>query len=606
MGLLACLAWLHPVVAQVFYTPSTADLLAPGSTTTTANGTGNTGTDFINANGTTYQVMVWDKIGTQVILSWSVNNGAGVTGSLPIVAPVVGANQTKISDPDVTLALYNGGLFAAVVYLAKDESLGVNATVQTYLDIYQWNGSAFVRYAGFNSGVPKALGVAGISNAYGTANRIHSSPNIDANAAGRIGIVWQETSTETANIRVISPSYPGPGGYSFNQVTTFAESYVLPGNIDGSGFLCLSYRGALATQLAGGSVPNPPILFNQSLSPDVAVAPGGAISFCYISATANPTSIPVTAGIRLVVKQYLPDCFTFNADYGSYSWDITGTTGVPRMAATAHTGNTNDLDVEIVMSWQGSACLDGIGPRTYYEIRNWGRSAGVFREGPTIVSLPTVASQNGYKAEKPVVAFCGAEKPAFSDRYVVAWEGLDYPKNSAGTDVWSTTLIAGVRQTSDYSRVNNTASGTQSIPSVAGRYSGVDKSMAYLFWDSSVPQLSYRYATVQAGVGSLNRTAADPSGATGSTGPARVIDAYPNPSTSAIDFNLHLRAGEVVQQLSVADMMGRVLDKVAVPSSQDTDQVVNWQPKRALPEGSYVVKLVTNQRTENITINRNR
>ena len=214
MGLLACLAWLHPVIAQVYYTPSSADLVAPGSTTTTADGTGNTGTDFINANGTTYQVMVWDKVGTQCILSWKESNGPG--GSTIIGAPYVGPGQTvqtKISDPDVTLALYNGGLFAAVVYLAKDESLGVNATVQTYLDIYQWNGSSFVRYAGFNGGFPKALGVAGISNAYGTANRIHSSPNIDANADGKVGIVWQETSTESAEIRVVSPSYPSPAGY---------------------------------------------------------------------------------------------------------------------------------------------------------------------------------------------------------------------------------------------------------------------------------------------------------------------------------------------------------------------------------------------------------
>ena len=214
MSLLVCLAWLHPVIAQVFYTPSSADLVAPGSTTTTANGTVNTGTDFIDLNGSgNIQAMVWDKTGTQVILSWSVNTGSGATGSLPILAPFVGSVQTKISDPDVTLAIYNGNLFAAVVYLAKDESLGVNATVQTYLDIYQWNGSSFLRYAGFNGGVPKALGVAGISNAYGTANRIHSSPNIDANAAGKVGIVWQETSTESAEIRVVSPSYPSPAGY---------------------------------------------------------------------------------------------------------------------------------------------------------------------------------------------------------------------------------------------------------------------------------------------------------------------------------------------------------------------------------------------------------
>jgi len=614
LAYLAYLAWLTPATAQTFYPPSSTDLLAPGSIATTASDVKNTGTDFVKLDPNNFlQVMVWDRIPatgpSNIYLSWSVNRGTGATGSIKIDTPINGA-FAYLSDPDVTVAFLNGALYASVVYLAKDITLPPDAaTVETYLDVYKWTGTSFVRSSTFNGGAPLPLGVAFIPAAGGLPSsiRIHSSPNIDANATGKVGIVWQETTTELAQIRVISPSYPGPNGYSFNQATTFAESYVLDCNIDGSGFIlgCSPLaRGTLASRSNGSN--NPSILFNQSLSPDVAVSPNGVLSFCYIGASADPTSLPVTSGTRLVLKQYSRDCNIFNISYGTYSWNAAGTYGAPRIAATAHAGTTNDLDVEIVMAWTGGDCLEGIGNRSYYEIRNWGRSAGTFRTSYTTVSIPTVAAVNGYPANQPVVAFSSGEGAAYSDQYVVAWAGQNYPKFSSGYDVWSTTLVAGSLLTPDYSRVNYNTVGDQNIPSVAGRYSGTGKSMGYLFKDASVPQLSYRYSTVQAGSGALNRTGASGSDPKGSTGPARVIDAYPNPSSSAIDFNLHLRQGEIVQQLTVVDLMGRVLDKVAVPAGQSSDPVISWQPKQAMPEGAYIVKLVTNQRTETITINRSR
>ncbi|MDB5233607.1 MAG: hypothetical protein JWR44_600 [Hymenobacter sp.] len=560
--------------------------------------------------------MVWDKTpgggSNQVYLSWSVNRGSGSTGST-LISTAVNNFPAYLSDPDVTMAFFNGGLYASVVYLAQDATVApANATVQTYLDVYKWTGTSFVRLSSFNGGNPMPLGIAFIPAAGGlpSSNRIHSSANIDANAAGKVGIVWQETTTELAEIRVISPSYPGPTGYSFNQATTFAESYVLDCNIDGSGFIlgCSPLaRGALATRATGffTTANNPPILFNQSLSPDVAVSPNGVLSFCYIGASANPTSVPVTSGTRLVLKQYSRDCNTFNSSFGTYSWDASGTSGVPRIAATPHPGDPYGLDVEIVMAWNSGACLENIGSRSYYEIRNWGRSAGTYRPLPTTVSLPLVATDNGYPALTPVVAFSSGQGTTYTDEYVVAWAGLNYPKYSDSYDVWSTTLIAGVVQNANsYSRANYDLAGNQNIPSVAGRYSGTPKSMAYLFNDTNVPQLSYRYSPVQAGNGALNRTAPGGTNAGGSSGPTRVLDAYPNPSASAVEFNLHLRRGETVQQLTVVDLLGRVLDEVSIPAGQAAESVINWQPKQALPTGSYVVKLVTNQRTENITIDR--
>ncbi|RAK67938.1 T9SS type A sorting domain-containing protein [Hymenobacter edaphi] len=602
LSLAAALALSSPAFAQ-YFPPSSTDLAAPGSNGTTASATEHTGTDVIvERKKGRLQTMVWDNASTgKIYLAWSFNSAPSSTDFLEVQPPT---GTQVLSDPDVTTAYYNDELYAAVVYLAKNVNLGANATVRTYLDIYRWDGSSFQRDNPQNSGNPLALGVAGISNSTGTANRIHSSPNIDANANGTMGVVWQETSVETAQIRVISPSYPGPSGYTFTQDVRFAESYVLSGNIDGTNIPCTVPRGTNAARIAAPSNPNPPILFNQTLLPDIAVSPNGVLSFCYISSSADPTSTPVTSGTSLVVKQYVADCGAFGPGFSlpTYSWSLPGNHGAPRIAATGNPANDQASDVEVVMAWSGGACLEGIGTRAYYEIHNWGRSGGAWRPSPTVVSIPTVATDNGYAVANPVVAFVGTEGDEFSNEYVVAWEGLNYPDEGKEIDVWSTTLKAGsLTFGNSYSRVNEQADGEQIIPSVAGRYSGENRATAYLFYDKTIPQLSFRHSSAQAGDGPLQRPAGTP---LPSISPNGVIQAYPNPSSSAVNFNLHLRKGETVQQLTVVDLLGRVVDHVKVPGQQATTQVLSWQPRQSLPQGSYVVKLVTNQRTENITVKR--
>lgn len=59
--------------------------------------------------------------------------------------------------------------------------------------------------------------------------REHSAPNIDANADGVVGIAWQESSVETAQITVVSASYPPPGYTYISRNLTFAEGYFLAG-----------------------------------------------------------------------------------------------------------------------------------------------------------------------------------------------------------------------------------------------------------------------------------------------------------------------------------------------------------------------------------------
>ena len=614
LALAAGLALCSPAFAQTFFTPTSADLLAPGSTNTSAFGCRNTGNDIIQLSGTTDKLhaMVWDNVtaGLDVTFGWSINGGTG--NSTTVLSPISGAS---LSDPDITMAYFSGTLYADLVYLVNDPNTG---TTQTYLDVYRWNGTTFSRHIPF--GGPRALGKASFTNdpAYGSANHLHSNCNIDANASGKVGIVWQETSTETVQATIFSPTYSAPdypSGYSFPLTTTFADSYVLDCNIDGSGFYCgTPYRGVLATRLPGTppSVPNPNILFNQSLSPDVAVTPDNIISFCYLASSANPTGTPVTAGRSLVVKQYTRDCNIFYAptSIGTYSWDASGTTGVPRIAANPNPNSTYFHDVEVVMSWAGSGCIANLGTRTYNEIRNWGRSAGTWRSSYNVVSIPTVSSQNGYADRLPAVAFTGADGTSYNNTYSVIWSAFNYPTAGNSQDVWSRTLLGGVLQSSNYSRVNNNATGIQNYQSIAGRYSNVKNQTAMVWYDDNQAQIYYRNPTVQAGSGGLNRPAAGGS-TTGSSTPPRVLEAFPNPFNTSVDFRVNLQANEVVQSIQVTDLSGRVLDTVPVPaarseaSKEAAPAAFSWSPKRSLNTGSYLVRVITNQRTETLPLGKN-
>ncbi|MDO7876243.1 T9SS type A sorting domain-containing protein [Hymenobacter sp. ASUV-10] len=607
LPLLALAAWANPVQAQ--YVPTNADIDAHGTTTAMANVTVNTGTDVMRGSkGSFIQTMVWDG-GGNVRLSWSVNEVP--TGSLLATLP---SGTTSLSDPDVAMSYMGNNLYADVVYIATNSNASP-ATSQTYLDIYLWNGTAFVQ-----QGSPRPLGLAGIAAYTGPGaplpkgNRIHSNPNIDANISGKVGIVWQETSTETATVTVYSPTYgpngipPYPNGYSFNMTTTFADSYVLDCNIDGTGFYCsYPYRGSHVVRGIGPNTTasNPNILFNQSLTPDVAVSPLGVVSFCYISASADPTALPVTAGKSLVVKQYGRDCTVFNSNVGgTYSWAIPNTLGVPRMAATASLASSDDLDVELVMAWSDSPCTNS-GPRNYYEIRNWGKSAGSWRPNYTTVSIPTVSTQNGYDAVAPAVAFLSDQTNPY--QYVVAWSGLNYPSTGNGYDVWSRTLKAGsVIPGVDYSRVNFTDTNTQGIVSVAARHAASPTASAFLWRDASVPRLAYRYSTVLPGSNQHNRPAANPTQPTGSN----ILQAYPNPFSTDVQIRLSLHAGETVRSLQVTDLSGRVLDTLPVDSQAKASTEASapatytWHARRGLLSGSYLVRVVTSERTETLSLSK--
>lgn len=589
-----------PVSAQTFFPPfaSLSDLTAPPGSGISQTGVQHTGTDVARDDKSNrVQAMVWDNSdsGGSVYFSWAVNNPPiPNTRKILLLAP----NGITFSDPDVVMApASSGALFADLVYLATNTSTG---KAQTYWDVYSWNSTTklFTRLSGF----PKVVG---------SPVRTHVSPNIDANKSGLANIVWEEYASETVTYSVTSPSI-NPA-YVFTQPgTDFGDVYVLPVNINGTATTaCNSLRGAVITVDPTDPVA-PPMLFNRYLNPDVAVGPTGTTSVAYIHSSNDIRGNYVN---NLEVKQLTFDGCSINHQVAKHIWEGSGE-GTPRIAATANSTAGKENDIEIVLDWHNTVCEDGYGQRTYQAIYNFGKNDGVFRTEATAVSMPVVAGVTSLAATQPVVSYYSGTA---QDHYIVEWTGYNYdntPADGSGllNDVWARSLTNGTLDYPFYSRVNLgpdedptvAPAGNQQVPSVAARYALVAFSSVHLFADDAQSLVFFKNVTVQAGYKSLARVAGGTKTDGGTADPVQPLEAFPNPSSAAVDFNLHLRAGEVVQQLLVVDLMGRVLDKVTVPASHALEQTLTWQPKQALPTGSYVVKLVTNQRTENITLNRNR
>jgi uncharacterized cupredoxin-like copper-binding protein len=566
-----------------------------------ASSVAHTGTDIIyTAEGQHLQVMVWDNLSTsQSQLGWALDNVS--INTISISSPISGAS---VSDPDVVMSYYSGSLYADVVYLVTPSG----GTPRAYWDVYKWSKQlqSFSRIAG----MPQALGMAG---------RTHASPNIDSNDAGTARMVWQESSIEQATVTVNSSLSYSNYTYSIPQVT-FAQSYVLPARIDGV-MACSTYRGVPVDSPAGGA--NPPVLFSQNLNPDVAVGPSGITSITYINSFADPFSLPVQAHVKLVVRQLIVDTNCGIGIVAETAWDeSTGgaSMGTPRIAASADP--LFPQNVEVVLDWKQWDCVEGAGQRLYQEIRIFGRSAAGFRASPVTASIPFTAGVNSDAVAGPVVT-CLRFNTTAGNYFHVSWTHAKLPNtatpsNSDGNDVWvrsyfenNTNVFAA---SIAYSRVNSDVSGNQQVPSIAGRYvqnvaNGAART-AYFFFDEKNAQVAYKNSITLAGAGGGLARPANPAGSTSLPAPAEVqagqglIQAFPNPFSTKVDFALNLRPQEQLQQLVVTDMLGRVVDTIELPANQALGKILQWQPKQRLGEGSYLVKLTTNQRVETLIINR--
>lgn len=290
--------------------------------------------------------------------------------------------------------------------------------------------------------------------------------------------------------------------------------------------------------------------------------------------------------------------------------------GTPRIAAPNTSDPARDGDVEIVMDWTAAGCPAAIGPVRWREIRNWGKSynpattTSTFRPSYTTVSPPYVSNVTTTPTYLPVVAYYNTDYN-LTCPYVVTWMAKSYPRNSDLFDIWGRTFIAGVPQSNDFGRINGLGTadlnGNQSVPSVAARYSDGSNVSYHLFNDESGrQQLSFKRLDYEpGGVGFVlpggQRPVKRPAAPTGRAG---TLQAYPNPFSNAVEFSLGLRPQEQVQQLVVTDMLGRVVEQVKVTAEQAGNQHLTWQPKQRLADGTYQVRLMTNQRSETLRLNK--
>jgi hypothetical protein len=501
LGTLALTGAALNASAQTYQPPaaSATDRVPAGGSP--ASGVRNTGTDakYSGGGGSSakrVQAMVWDNnvSGGRIDFSWVVNrNDPPASHTIRIQPTLRGAT---LSDPDVTLAYQedNNGLrfYANIVYLQT-----VNGVARTYWDVYAWDNAneTFSRKPGF----PVALG--GVT-------RSHSSPNIDANSTGQVAIVWQEASTESSTVQVVSPSIPNPGLIYGPTPITMAESFVLPAFIDGSlSGSCHDYRGIQVA--ADAANPSPPILFNQSLTPDVAVGSFGTVSVVYINSLAVPNSSPVAEDVRVVIKQFRVADNCQMSLVRVHSWDRAhgASVGTPRITMR----QDGDTEVQVALDWKQTVCEPGYGTRTYREIRNFGTDAiGEWRAYPITVSPSYVVGVNTTEVTAPVISYYGFDS---QDYYNITWTAANYPQNASGRDLWARTLTGGTLVNGSYFRINTNLTGNQQTASVACRYDGRMFGAAYLFFDEALGRMHFKDVGVSLGVGPVARSSAAAAGA---------------------------------------------------------------------------------------------
>ncbi len=600
--------------AQSFHAPTGSDnqpvYFTPlgGPAPATQAGVVHTGTDVVRLRNLpdprNLQVMVWDNAQGQVTLSWGVFKAgdpavlAFPANAVDVICPAVG---TVLSDPDVAMSYVNGVLYADVIYIASIMVGNTTTSSQTWLNVYEWDPAAQVFNPSTGPYPAQPLGLDEVANLpdfsppqLADLPIIHSSPNIDANDQGVIGVVWQESLIESGYMTWVSPSYPPPGKTSRIDNVAQAQSFFQIGTADGKMGCGAANdtRGILISTNYNNNDPNtnPQVLFSQTLLPDVAVTTNNTLWLTYINSSANQSGIPIKAGISLVLKQVNFDICQFSSYIDFYAWPGVSLSA-PRIAASP----TKPGDVEVVKDAHGvyGGCESG---GNINQILNYGRSNGGFRPNPTVVNNTIYDDP----ASEPVVAFYGYEGNPNNQQgdYIVSWTGASYP-NGSGNDVWARSLRDGDFTSvfgDDYSRVNSNAEGPQRTPSVAARYLGDPKSSSHLFYNEYTSELGYK--TTPAPVGTpLARPTVVP-----------ILQAYPNPFSTSVDFRLSLHKGEVVQSIQVTDLSGRVLDTVPASAikagEKDGPSTVSWQPGRPLQIGSYMVRITTNERTSTLPLSK--
>jgi len=406
-----------------------------------APGTGNTGTDLVSMDPSgekTIQVMVWDGPRTGYF-SWHYapdQTGAASKGEFKLDQ----FGYIPYCDPDVAIARINGEYIAMVVGIGlytNDEGELVNRILVTR---FRWNDGSqmFELYSGpcenriwlGNAWAPRGNP---LLDEFASLGRKCYSPNIDANEAGQVAIVWCELEQNTVRVITIYPDPP----FSLGEVNSYitiskGNVYGAQGHIDGSDVQnigrCLvspckapleylekrkaqqmeNFPVGLPGELTEGPTRNYLYTFPSA---DVAISEfirdkNSMISFTFLRVrSGNTNSEPIIASGLFVSQKYFFDrlpCFSFEpkaSDPSIYEHEdrlLNQMGGPPRIAAPGYSGNsTIDLDrmkdYVVVQGGSGGGCDDG-GYFLKSSILAWGKQENNLLALPSQLLQPNANS----------------------------------------------------------------------------------------------------------------------------------------------------------------------------------------------------------------------
>jgi len=406
--------------------------------TGTSPAANNTGTDLVALDPSgekTIQVMVWDGPSTGHF-AW--HFAPDQTTDLKGEYKLTDFGYIPYCDPDVAIARIKGEYYAMVVGIGlyrNEKGDNLNRILSTR---FKWNNSSevFEPYSGPCNDFRIWLGNAWVASVTGEDNfsslgRGCYSPNIDANEAGQVAIVWCEREQNRVRVVTYWPTPPSISGPVTSYITTAKGNvYGAQGNIDGSsseGLTCLTspcrapeeyYTGDRKLQtnqmesypvgIPGELTANHNYLYDFPHA-DVAISElingkDTEISFTFLrNKTGNTSTEPfIASGLFVSQKLFYKECFSFvknEEDPSIFEHEdrlLNYLGGPPRIAAPGYSGNsTIDLDritdYVVVQGSSGGGCDDG-GYFLKSSIIAWGKQETQLLSLPSQLMQPNATS----------------------------------------------------------------------------------------------------------------------------------------------------------------------------------------------------------------------
>ena len=153
----------------------------------------------------------------------------------------------------------------------------------------------------------------------------------------------------------------------------------------------------------------------------------------------------------------------------------------------------------------------------------------------------------------------------------------------------------------DYSLVNQNVFGQQLYSANDGKFS-TTQDCFYAWSDGTNQSIDYKFSffTNQ----SLRKSTSSEALETEPTAlEALEFSVFPNPVADNAVFSIDLADNEIAESLEVYSLSGQLVDRVALTETGVGNNQVEWQAAE-LPTGVYVVRLITNQRSESLRFTR--